>query len=88
VVDANWLSPLTLSSGVSTAPPSTSSQTKRGGRSDRLSEERPPAPSGAQHDETQVLSWPAAAENKLSQPIAKTIIDLFYQLKLRMPETN
>ena len=42
----------------------------------------------AQHDETQILSWAAAAENKFSHPIAKAIIDRFDQLKLPMPETD
>ena len=42
----------------------------------------------AQHDETQILSWAAAAENKFSHPIAKAILDRFDQLKLPMPETD
>jgi Cu2+-exporting ATPase len=42
----------------------------------------------AQHAETQILSWAAAAENKFSHPIAKAIIDRFDQLKLPMPETD
>jgi P-type E1-E2 ATPase len=36
----------------------------------------------AQHDEAQILSWAAAAENKFSHPIAKAILDRFDQLAL------
>jgi heavy metal translocating P-type ATPase len=42
----------------------------------------------AQHDEIQILSWAAAAENKFSHPIAKAIIDRFDQLALPLPETD
>jgi len=42
----------------------------------------------AQHDETQILSWAAAAENKFTHPIAKAILDRFDLLKLPMPETD
>jgi P-type E1-E2 ATPase len=40
------------------------------------------------HDETQILSWAAAAENKFSHPIAKAIIDRFERLAVPLPETD
>jgi Cu2+-exporting ATPase len=40
------------------------------------------------HDETTILSWAAAAENKFSHPIAKAILDKFHTLDLPMPHTD
>lgn len=40
------------------------------------------------HDENQILSWAAAAENKFSHPIAKAILDRFAQLGTEIPETD
>ena len=40
------------------------------------------------YDETQILRWTAAAENKFSHPIAKAILDKFAGLDLPMPEID
>ncbi len=40
------------------------------------------------YDETRILSWAAAAENKFSHPIAKAILDRFHHLNLPMPDTD
>lgn len=40
------------------------------------------------YDETQILRWTAAAENKFSHPIAKAILDKFAGLGLPMPEID
>jgi heavy metal translocating P-type ATPase len=40
------------------------------------------------YDESQILQWTAAAENKFSHPIAKAILDKFAEFGLTMPETD
>jgi len=40
------------------------------------------------YDESQILQWTAAAENKFSHPIAKAILDKFGELGLPMPKTD
>ncbi len=40
------------------------------------------------HDENQILSWAAAAENKFSHPIAKAILDRFARTGASIPETD
>lgn len=40
------------------------------------------------YDETQILRWTAAAENKFSHPIAKAILDKFSGLGLPMPKID
>jgi Cu2+-exporting ATPase len=40
------------------------------------------------HDESQILGWAAAAENKFSHPIAKAILDRYAQLGAPIPETD
>ena len=40
------------------------------------------------HDESQILGWAAAAENKFSHPIAKAILDRHARLGAPIPETD
>lgn len=40
------------------------------------------------HDENQILSWAAAAENRFSHPIAKAVLDRFHELGAPLPETD